>query len=327
MRLWQYWYSDPLVDEVRARIREREWKRALGGLLVLLRYPPLGLTLLNERRIQACERRVEKLRSRLAKERRIVVGLRKRNQRLTLQTQNQTQEAQNAHSSKQRQRRPPPVGQVRFGNLRRVEPISRQFGFDRGQPIDRYYIENFLARHADDIGGRVLEIGDDTYTRQWGGDRVEHADVLHVTEGNPQATFVADLTRADHIPSDAFDCIIFTQTLHLIYDVRSAIRTLYRILKPGGTLLATFPGISQISQDQWGEHWYWAFTTQSARRLFEETFLAPNVEVEAHGNVLAAISFLHGLAVEELRQEELDHHRPSYEVLITLRAVKPEATL
>jgi len=53
MRLWQYWYSDPLVDEVRARIREREWKRALGSLLVLLRYPPLGLTPLNERRIQA----------------------------------------------------------------------------------------------------------------------------------------------------------------------------------------------------------------------------------------------------------------------------------
>jgi glycosyltransferase involved in cell wall biosynthesis len=220
----------------------------------------------------------------------------------------------------------PPVGWVRFGSLRRVTPVSRLFGYDRGQPIDRYYIEDFLARHAADVRGRVLEIGDDSYTRKYGGRRVKISDVLHATAGNPQATIVADLTRADHIPSDAFDCIIFTQTLHLIYDLHSAIRTLYRILKPGGVLLATFPGISQISQDEWGDHWHWALTTISARRLFEEAFPAANVKVEAHGNVLAATSFLHGLAAEELRQKELNYRDPSYELLIALRAVKPEAT-
>jgi SAM-dependent methyltransferase len=243
-----------------------------------------------------------------------------------MQTEDLTRQMRNPGDSKQRDHSPA-VGEVSFGSLGRVTPISRKFGFDRGHPVDRYYIENFLAHQAADIRGRVLEIGDDTYTRQYGGNRVEQADVLHVTEGNPQATFVADLTRADHVPSDAFDCIILTQTLHLIYDVRSAITTLYRILKPGGTLLTTFPGISQIAQDQWGEHWYWAFTTQSARRLFEETFPAPDVEIEAHGNVLAAVSFLHGLAVEDLNQKDLDCHEPAYEVLITLRAVKPEATL
>jgi SAM-dependent methyltransferase len=213
-------------------------------------------------------------------------------------------------------------GRVSFGSLRRTTPISRQFGFDRGQPIDRYYIEKFLAYHANDIRGRVLEIGDASYTRRFGGNRVTLGDVLHVTQGNPQATIVADLTRADHIPSDAFDCIVLTQTLHHIYDVRSAIRTIQRILKPGGVLLATFPGISQIATDEWGSSWYWAFTSQSARRLSEEVFPAENVKVEAHGNVLTAISFLHGLAVEELHQEELDSREPGYEVLITLRAVK-----
>ena len=223
-------------------------------------------------------------------------------------------------------RQRPPVGRVSFGSLDRVTPISRHFGIDRGCPIDRYYIENFLVQQATDIRGRVLEVGDDSYTRRYGGSRVTKSDVLNVVEGNQKTTIVADLTRADHIPSDAFDCIIFTQTLQLIYDVRAAVRTLHRILKPGGVLLATFPGISQIAQDQWGEHWYWAFTTQSARRLFEETFPAPNVEIEAHGNVLAAVSFLHGLAVEELNKKELDRHESAYEILITLRAVKPEAT-
>jgi SAM-dependent methyltransferase len=203
-----------------------------------------------------------------------------------------------------------------------VTPISRVFGFDRGQPIDRYYIENFLAHQTRHIQGRVLEIGDNRYTRKYGGNRVKISDVLHVKEGNPQATIVADLTRADHIPSNTFDCIIFTQTLQLIYDVRAAIQTLHRILRPGGVLLATFPGISQIDEGEWGDSWYWAFTTRSARRLFEEAFPAANLRIEAHGNVLVALSFLHGLAAEEFHQEELGYRDPSYEVLITLKAIK-----
>ena len=212
---------------------------------------------------------------------------------------------------------------VRWGTLRRLTPVSRVFGFDRGLCIDRYYIENFLARHADDIRGRVLEIGDDAYTRRFGEERVTRSDVLHVAEGNPKATIVADLTCADHIPTDAFNCIIFTQTLLFIYDVRTALRHLHRILKPGGVLLATFPGISQISRydmERWGD--YWRFTDASARRLFSDVFGPENVTVETCGNVLVACAFLHGLAAQELNPEELDYHDPDYQVLITVRAVK-----
>jgi hypothetical protein len=96
--------------------------------------------------------------------------------------------------------------------VNRLAPVSREFGYDRGLPIDRYYIERFLARYAEDIRGRVLEIGDNSYTQKYGGSHVTASDVLHVTEGNSQATLVADLTHAEHIPSDTFDCIIFTQT-------------------------------------------------------------------------------------------------------------------
>lgn len=217
----------------------------------------------------------------------------------------------------------PPVGEVDFGDLRRLTPLDPTFGYERGVPVDRYYIENFLLAHPDDIRGRALEIGDDAYTRRFGGDRVTQRDVLHVLEGAPGATFVGDLTRAEHLPSDAFDCFILTQTLHLIYDLRSALNTVYRILKPGGVVLATVPGISQIDRDDWGGTWYWCFTRMSARKVFEEAFPAPNVRVEAHGNVLAATSFLQGLAVDELSREELDYRDPSYDVLITVRAVKP----
>lgn len=223
----------------------------------------------------------------------------------------------------------PPVGKVQFGSLRRVQPISRQFGFDRGNPVDRYYIEKFLARYGDDIRGSVLEIKDNAYTRMFGGDRVVESDVLDVIEDNQEATIIADLTCADNIPSDSFDCFVLTQTLQMIYDTRAALNTIHRILKPGGVLLATFPGISPINNDddKWNGSWYWNFTTLSARRLFEEVFPRSNVKVETYGNVLAAIAFLEGLAVEELHQEELDHRDRNYEVIITVRAVKPEVTL
>lgn len=217
----------------------------------------------------------------------------------------------------------PPVGGVDFGDLRRLSPISRHFGYDRGTPIDRYYIEQFLHRHAGDIAGRVLEIGDASYTTRFGGERVTTKDVLHVDANNPHATFVGDLGNADHLPSNAFDCFIVTQTLQLVYDLRPALATIERILKPGGVLLATVPGVCQISTDEWADYWCWSFTPQSASRLLAEHFPAERIEVDACGNVLAAISFLQGMAFEELDTEELDHRDPSYPFLLALRATKP----
>jgi glycosyltransferase involved in cell wall biosynthesis len=219
----------------------------------------------------------------------------------------------------------PTAGRVRFGNLRRLMPLSREFGYDRGQPIDRYYIEKFLSDHRADIKAHVLEIADDTYTRQFGGDRISVSDVLHAASGNPKATIIGDLTCADHIPSNTFDCIILTQTLQLIYDVHTALQTVYRILKPGGVVIATFPGISQISRydmERWG--YYWSFTSLSARRLFEEIFPATGIQIKTYGNVLTATAFLYGMATEELKQKEMEFIDQDYEVLIAVRAQKPD---
>jgi SAM-dependent methyltransferase len=204
-------------------------------------------------------------------------------------------------------------------------PISTSFGYDRGLPIDRYYIEDFLTTHSAIIAGRILEIGDDSYTRRFGGDRVTRSDVLHVSEGNPQATFVGDLSGEHDLPSDSFDCAIVTQTLHLIYEVRPALQTLYRILKPGGVLLATVPGISQISGDEWAQSWYWSFTSLSMRRLAEEYFSPGSVEVEVYGNVLTATGFLQGIATGDLKPHELDFRDPRYEVVIAVKAIKPDS--
>ena len=216
----------------------------------------------------------------------------------------------------------PPTGMVDLGSLRRLTPLSPCFGFDRGTPVDRYYIEQFLTANQQLVKGRVLEIGDAAYTKKFGGDRVTQSDVLHVVEGNPDATIVGDLTDAAQIPSDAFDCFILTQTLHLVYEMRQALDTVYRILKPGGVVLATVPGITQVSEDEWTPYWCWAFTTTSVTKLFKEVFPEENIEVECFGNVLAATAFLQGMAAEELKASELAHRDRHYQMLITIKATK-----
>lgn len=210
-----------------------------------------------------------------------------------------------------------------WDNLRTLEPVSRTFGLDRGTPVDRYYIERFLDRHRADVRGRVLEVGDGTYTRRFGADRVGQADVLHTPPGGRSATVVGDLATGEGVPRDAFDCLILTQVLPCIYDVRAAVANCFAALKPGGVVLATVPCICQVSQydmERWGE--FWRFTTLAARRLFEEAFGAADVRVEAHGNALAATALLQGMAAEELRAEELDHQDPGYPVTVAVRAIR-----
>jgi SAM-dependent methyltransferase len=214
----------------------------------------------------------------------------------------------------------PPVGWVRLGSLNRVTPVSRAFGFDRGTPIDRYYIERFLKDHAADIRGRVLEVGDDGYTRRFGGGGVTLREVLHVSAGNPQATLVGSLETGEGLAGREYDCAILTQTLHCIYDMRAAVRTLQRVLAPGGVALVTLPGISQISRydaDRWGD--YWRITPSAAHRLFEEFFDHEQIEMRVHGNVLTATAFLQGMALEDLPRHALDHDDADYPLIICLR--------
>lgn len=217
----------------------------------------------------------------------------------------------------------PPRGCVRWGSLRRTAPISRVFGLDRGQAIDRYYIEKFLTDRGAQIRGVVLEIGDDHYTKRFGGPRVARSEVLHAIAGNPKATLIGDLQTGQGVPPETFDCIILTQTLQFLYDMKAAVQTLHRCLRPGGVVLATGSGISQISRydmDRWGD--YWRFTSLSARRMFEEVFGPGAATVVSYGNVLAATALLQGISANELKSAELDVLDQDYEVVLTIEAVK-----
>jgi hypothetical protein len=207
-------------------------------------------------------------------------------------------------------------------NLRSVQPVSSIFGLDRGTPIDRYYIEQFISKHSETITGSVLEIAESTYSKKFGHGNIQY-EVLHYNNENPNATIIADLSNPLSLPESKIDCFICTQTFQFIYHFKEAVKGAHHLLKKNGVLLATMAGITQVSKydmDRWGD--YWRFTKLSALKSFAEVFGEQNVEVQAYGNVLSSISFLEGIAVEELAKEELDFVDDNYQMIIGVVARK-----
>jgi len=213
---------------------------------------------------------------------------------------------------------------ILFGTLRHTEPVLLAFGAGSGTPVDRHYIDQFLVDNADAISGRALEVGGSDYLDRFGHD-ISSIDILHRDADAPGATIAADLASCPHIPSGSFDCIVLTQTLHYVFDMKAALSELHRILAPGGTVLCTVPGISPVSRydmDRWGDRW--RLTSLSAQELFSTAFVPEDIIVKTYGNVLAALCFIEGIPADRLRQHELDAHDDDYQLIVAIRAKKSQ---
>lgn len=200
-----------------------------------------------------------------------------------------------------------------------MEPLSYDWGTDRGKPPHRYFTELFLQEHASSIRGRCLEFQEDRYTTQLGGTRPHRVDIIHVDDSNAEATLVADLTQPNDIPSGTFDCIICTFVLHVIFDVALAVSEMHRILKPGGTLLVAVP---QVSMDGPEYSELWRFTQTGLARLLSGSFGNGNVMTRAYGNALTTAGDFRGLVISEFTPEELNFHDPRFAMVVCAKATK-----
>jgi SAM-dependent methyltransferase len=215
-------------------------------------------------------------------------------------------------------------GHVRWGSLRRTTPVSSYWGFDRGTPLDRIYIERFLAAHTEDIRGHVLEVRDSTYTAAYGGGKVALAAVVDIDPANPDATVVADLAEPGSLPAAAFDCIIATQTLQYVVRPRAAVANMWHALTPGGVALVTVPCASRIDPDA-AEADRWRFTRAGLETLFRDAGEWATLEVHGFGNVLSTVGFMMGISAQELRDCELDAQDEFFPLVACARARKPAA--
>jgi SAM-dependent methyltransferase len=207
-----------------------------------------------------------------------------------------------------------------LGTIRSTTPLSDHYGRDRGTPVDRYYIEQFLSVERATITGRVLEVLNRDYTERF-GTAVERSDILDVDRENADATIIADLAAAHAIPTGAFDCFILSQTLQYVYDLKEALAHSHRILRPGGTLLCSVPTTSRIDRLEL-ESEYWRMTAAACSRLFGDAFPGGEVEVRSRGNMLTSVAFLIGMAAEELSTRELERDDPFFPLIVTVRATK-----
>jgi peptidoglycan/xylan/chitin deacetylase (PgdA/CDA1 family) len=209
-----------------------------------------------------------------------------------------------------------------WGDLRRTDPVSRDWGYDRGGPVDRRFIESFVEQHSSDVKGVVLEVQEGELTRHAGGPRVTRSEILDVNAANEAATIIADLRDASDVASDGYDCIILTQTLHVIDDMAAALRECHRLLKTSGVLLATFPSASRVCLEYGERGDFWRTTPAGVQALVEPVFGAENVGTSTFGNVLTNVAFLHGIGRSELTDEEYATADPYFPALVGLRGTK-----
>ena len=213
---------------------------------------------------------------------------------------------------------------INLNSLHNIKPISKDFGWSRGKPIDRFYIEEFLTKNKKLIKGDCGEISETRYLDMYNNDLIKTTKIFDIDLTNKSADIHGDLEDINNIPEKIFDCFISTQVLNFIYNYSIAIDNLHKMLKPEGALLLTVSGpsthISEYDMSRWGD--YWRFTEQSVLKAFEKTFGQNNVEVKCYGNVLAATYMLQGISSEELTKDEINYYDPIYPMLITVVAKK-----
>lgn len=212
-----------------------------------------------------------------------------------------------------------PLNSIDWGDLRGREPISRWWGLGRGQPIDRFYIENFLRQNTADIKGHCLEVFNDNYIQDFGNDMVKSIDILDIDKENRRATIFGDLTNPNTLPKNTFDCFILTQTLSHIYDARAALKNSYASIKHGGVMLISVPALCRYSPQPED---YWRFTGDSLSKMILNETDSRDYQVTLHGNLVASIGFLIGLCSQELTTKELEHYDEHYPITVTARLVK-----
>lgn len=198
-----------------------------------------------------------------------------------------------------------------------TSPVCRDFGLSRGTAIDRIYIEKFLEEYKHFIKGKTVEIAENTYSLKYGQERIETSYIIHIN-GWGENAIKADLATGEGIPENMFDAAIITQTLMFIYDMESAAKNIYKMLKKGGAALITVSGISQISRydaDNWGS--FFSFHEDAVKRLFIPIFGERNVIVNTYGNVKTAIALLYGLCAEELSASDFIENDEDYPVIIS----------
>lgn len=222
----------------------------------------------------------------------------------------------------------PLIRHLRALTMRRLRPYYA--GASDQLSVIRYYWADFLESHRADIRGVGLEIGETSTLRAFGGTALTAAHALDLTAHSAEVRLVADLSRADHLPADQYDCFVHQFTTAVIYDLPAALYHAVRLLKPGGVLLINFwcvdfylhRGLDMgTGAPLYMYHWP---TPIGVHNLLHELALTDaDYALTIYGNLLTRMAFLLNMPAPEFTPAELSHADPGQPLLICARIVKP----
>lgn len=210
----------------------------------------------------------------------------------------------------------PNVGDVRFGDLRRSRPVSADFGADRGTPIDRYYLSQFIRQIQDKVRGRVLEVGGVQSNRlSYRFARIESFTTLDL-EPKVGVDVVGDLNDPCLFEPRRFDTIINFNVLEHVRTPWRSVENMAHWLDEGGHIATMVPSVQRVHLMP---NDYWRMlpaALDAVHSCFRER------ELFVYGNALASVGALMGLAVEDFAPRDLDVLEADFPVATCLWGTK-----
>jgi SAM-dependent methyltransferase len=210
----------------------------------------------------------------------------------------------------------PAPGSLDWGDLRRLVPLCPRFGFSRGTPIDRYYLDRFVERIRPEVTGDVVELGGRDSNRESygliGATRYRGLD----QRARSSVSLAGDAHDSSILPERSLDAVLAFNVLEHCHSPWLVAENMGRWLRPGGKAFCMVPSaqrLHRMAEDYWRP-------LPAALPLLFTGFSATRLEV--FGNPLTTLAALLGIAVEELSQRELDATHPDYPVASCIVATR-----
>lgn len=199
-------------------------------------------------------------------------------------------------------------GSIDFGALSPGHPLCPFFGFLRGTPIDRHYLDAFVREFRSRIVGRTLEIGGTPETRT--RHRLTRVTRFLTVDADPasQANYVGDVHTSTLFPRARFDTILAFNVLEHCRDPGRVVRNVRAWLKPGGAFLCMVPNaqrIHQVPKD------YWRPLPDALEFLTREF---GERQFRMYGNLTTTIASLAGASFEDVPPSYFQWHDERYPV-------------
>ena len=187
-----------------------------------------------------------------------------------------------------------PVGSINLGSFANGKPFCHEFGYTRGTPIDRVFLDVFIDTIRDQVYGATLEIGgrkeDKSLYRFQNAEPFETLDV----EAGSGADHVGDAHCITLFRPGSWDSILAFNVLEHCERPWIVVSNFLYWLRPGGMAFCVVPNAQRLHR---GPRDYWRILPDAASSLFSDF---EEVTILRYGNLLTSQAAMSGIAAEEL---------------------------